>query len=134
MREAIRRWKVRRATSVTGMILVAALLIAGYAPQVLPAAAQEDSPGTVTVTGDAEVRVVPDEVVLVLGVETWDKNLGKAKRERTTRSFNGSWRWPRAAASSRVTYRPSSCTSSPGIATVMRKWTSSGTSCARPSW
>lgn len=63
------------------MILVAALLIVGYAPRALPAAAQPDSPGTVTVTGDAEVRVVPDEVVLMLGVETWDKNLGRAKSE-----------------------------------------------------
>jgi uncharacterized protein YggE len=36
---------------------------------------------TVTVTGEAEVRVVPDEVVLTLGVETWNKNLETAKRQ-----------------------------------------------------
>jgi uncharacterized protein YggE len=42
-------------------------------------AAQE--PRLITVTGDAEVRVVPDEVVLTLGVETWDKNLNIAKRQ-----------------------------------------------------
>ena len=36
---------------------------------------------TITVTGDAEVRVVPDEVLLTLGVQTWDKNLDKAKRQ-----------------------------------------------------
>jgi uncharacterized protein YggE len=44
-------------------------------------AAQE--PRLITVTGDAEVRVVPDEVVLTLGVETWDKNLDQAKRQNS---------------------------------------------------
>lgn len=35
----------------------------------------------ITVTGDAEVRVVPDEVILTLGVETWDKEMETAKRQ-----------------------------------------------------
>ncbi len=35
----------------------------------------------ITVTGEAEVRVVPDEVILTLGVETWDKNLDLARRQ-----------------------------------------------------
>jgi uncharacterized protein YggE len=35
----------------------------------------------VTVTGDAEVRVVPDEVIITLGVETWNKDLDVAKEE-----------------------------------------------------
>jgi len=38
----------------------------------------------ITVSGDAEVRVVPDEVVLTLGVETWDKNLQVAKSQNDT--------------------------------------------------
>jgi uncharacterized protein YggE len=46
---------------------------------------ETSEPGLVTVTGDAEVRVVPDEVILTLGVETWDKNLSKAKRENDER-------------------------------------------------
>jgi uncharacterized protein YggE len=33
----------------------------------------------ITVIGDAEVKVEPDEVVLTLGVETWNKDLGAAK-------------------------------------------------------
>jgi uncharacterized protein YggE len=37
--------------------------------------------GSISVTGDAEVRVVPDEVILTLGVETWDKNMSIAKRQ-----------------------------------------------------
>jgi len=43
------------------------------------------SPRLITVTGDADVRVVPDEVVLTLGVETWDETLEKAKRENDAR-------------------------------------------------
>ena len=38
-------------------------------------------PRLITVTGDAEVRVVPDEVILTLGVQTWDENLQVAKRQ-----------------------------------------------------
>jgi len=34
---------------------------------------------SITVTGSAEVRVAPDEVVLTLGVETWDENINIAK-------------------------------------------------------
>lgn len=36
-------------------------------------------PRLVTVTGDAEVRVIPDEVVITLGMETQDEDLGAAK-------------------------------------------------------
>jgi len=34
----------------------------------------------ITVSGSAEVLVVPDEVVLTLGVETWDKQLAVARK------------------------------------------------------
>lgn len=40
---------------------------------------QSGQPRLITVTGEADVRVVPDEVILTLGVETWDKNLEAAK-------------------------------------------------------
>ena len=39
----------------------------------------------ITVIGDAEVRVAPDEAILTLGVETWDKDLGVAKRQNDER-------------------------------------------------
>jgi uncharacterized protein YggE len=61
--------------SILGAALVLVLSLAGWAE---PEAASE-GPRLVTATGDAEVRVVPDEVVLSLGVETWDKNLDVAK-------------------------------------------------------
>ena len=39
----------------------------------------------VTVTGEGEVEVVPDEVVLTLGVETWDRDLTAAKDKNDRR-------------------------------------------------
>jgi uncharacterized protein YggE len=50
-----------------------------------PASASEESVDEetryITVSGDAEVRVVPDEVILNLGVETVDKNMYVAKNQ-----------------------------------------------------
>ncbi len=46
----------------------------------IPAASQLiSSPNTISTSGDAEVRVVPDEVVLNMGVETADRSLRAAK-------------------------------------------------------
>ncbi len=44
---------------------------------------QEQSPSSrlITVNGEAQVNVVPDEVILNLGVETWDKDLAVAKNQ-----------------------------------------------------
>jgi uncharacterized protein YggE len=44
-------------------------------------AANTSEPRVVTATGDAEVRVVPDEVVVTLGVETEDPQLDAAKSQ-----------------------------------------------------
>jgi len=38
-------------------------------------------PGVISVSGEAEVRIMPDEVILRLGIETSDKNLAKAKQQ-----------------------------------------------------
>lgn len=43
--------------------------------------AQNSDKRLITVTGNAEIRVVPDEVVLTLGVENRNKDLKKAKQE-----------------------------------------------------
>src|SRR5437763_7217059 len=42
-------------------------------------------PPLITVTGEAEVLVVPDEVIISLGVETSQKELGAAKSENDER-------------------------------------------------
>ena len=49
-------------------------------------AEEQPEPRLITVTGDAEVRVMPDEVILTLGVETWDKDLNVAKNENDQRT------------------------------------------------
>lgn len=59
-------------------VLVVVMVVLG----VLPAWAEGSS---ITVTGDADVRVVPDEVVITLGVETWDKDLTVAKKSNDSR-------------------------------------------------
>ncbi|MFH1143667.1 MAG: SIMPL domain-containing protein, partial [Candidatus Eisenbacteria bacterium] len=43
--------------------------------------AADGTPRSITVLGEAEVRVVPDEVVLTLGVETMNLELAAAKQE-----------------------------------------------------
>lgn len=62
------------------------LLACALALGAAPAAAQPSAvpaggwpPRTVSVSGEAEIRVVPDEVVLTLGVETFDADLGAAR-------------------------------------------------------
>jgi uncharacterized protein YggE len=49
-------------------------------------AEENNEPRLITVTGDAEVRVTPDEVILTLGVETWNVDLNIAKTENDQRT------------------------------------------------
>jgi uncharacterized protein YggE len=46
---------------------------------------QEANVPLITVTGEAEVRVVPDEIILTIGVETSDKSLERAKTDNDSR-------------------------------------------------
>jgi uncharacterized protein YggE len=77
---------MKKHAAAIGMILTAVLLLAlaacdgksagsGWATS----AANASEPRVVTATGDAEVRVAPDEVVVTLGVETEDPQLDVAK-------------------------------------------------------
>lgn len=47
-----------------------------------PVAAEEGAktPRVITVSGEAEIKTAPDEVILILGVQTWDKDINVAKR------------------------------------------------------
>ena len=63
-------------------LALSALLVAAPAAAAQPGNVARD---TVSVTGEAEVKVVPDEVVLRVGVETGDKDLGVAKRSNDER-------------------------------------------------
>ena len=64
------------------MKLTLALSLA-FAAFSLPA--QQTAQQTIAVTGDAEIKVVPDQVVLSLGVEVHSKILSEARRENDSR-------------------------------------------------
>lgn len=59
------------------------VLLLSLNPAVTEAAPRELR--TITVNGDAEVKVTPDEVNITLGVETLDKDLGRAKNDNDER-------------------------------------------------
>jgi len=46
---------------------------------------QETCPPSVTVSGEAELRIPPDEVILTLGVETYHQNLEESKKNNDQR-------------------------------------------------
>lgn len=56
-------------------------LVLGIPREGTTAAVEDTARATVSVTGEAEVRVVPDEVVLTLGIETHDNQLAVAKSQ-----------------------------------------------------
>jgi uncharacterized protein YggE len=63
-----------------GAVFVLIVVFSGFA-----CARERPQPRLITVTGEAEVRVAPDETILTLGVETWHKDLGIAKRQNDER-------------------------------------------------
>jgi hypothetical protein len=69
---------------LSAVLLLSACATQGRSePQAVIAAAAE--PRTITTTGDAEVKVTPDEVILVLGVETAAQALNAAKSQNDER-------------------------------------------------
>ncbi len=72
--------KVKPINLVAVAIILVFLLAAWTENQPAP-----QSPRLITVTGDADVRVGPDEVILTLGIETWDEDLKTAKNQNDER-------------------------------------------------
>jgi uncharacterized protein YggE len=66
-----------RAIALASLALLLVLTLSAWATS----QSESAEPRTITVTGDAQLRVVPDEVILTLGVETWDKNMDRAKEQ-----------------------------------------------------
>jgi len=66
-----------------------AALVAMLAVAAVDGAAQSsgsgDTPRAISMTGEAEIRVVPDEVVYNFGIETSNKDIDQARRENDTR-------------------------------------------------
>ncbi|MBN1582288.1 MAG: SIMPL domain-containing protein [Anaerolineae bacterium] len=67
------------------IVAIALVLVFAFASwtRAEPVARQNDR--SIAVTGEAEVRVVPDEVILTVGVETHDRDLELAKRQNDVR-------------------------------------------------
>jgi uncharacterized protein YggE len=68
-------------TTAAMLLLVALLSAAPIAAQTARPPQERIEPRLITTTGEAEVLVIPDEVVLTLGVETSNRQLSLAKRE-----------------------------------------------------
>lgn len=61
--------------------LILAVVCAGFLISAVGTPAQVDpNPGVITVSGEAVVKVVPDEVLITLGVENFHRELSVAKR------------------------------------------------------
>ena len=71
-----------KTIGIIGWVAILALALIAWNGSEAPAPVE---PRTISVIGEAEVRVVPDEVVLTVGVETTDENLDTAKKENDTR-------------------------------------------------
>jgi hypothetical protein len=72
----------KKLFTIIPAVILLVLLLAAWNGAAQPAPAQ---PRLITVSGSAEVRTPPNEVVLTLGVETWNEALGPAKQENDTR-------------------------------------------------
>lgn len=69
----------------TWLVIVLAMCVVAFV-NAQPLQAQTPTTNrTISVTGDAEVKVAPDEVILILGVETSDRNLQTARRQNDDR-------------------------------------------------
>lgn len=68
-------------TTVVAFVAVVLVCLGAAGPAEAAAGTPDEQVPLVTVTGEAEVLVVPDEVILTLGVETSDKDLATAKRQ-----------------------------------------------------
>jgi uncharacterized protein len=69
-----------RLAAIVAVAVVVVLVVLAARINAAPVA-QEPTSRQVSATGEAEVRVVPDEVVLTLGIETHDNQLAVAKSQ-----------------------------------------------------
>jgi uncharacterized protein YggE len=65
------------------VFLAGAILLSAFVPSL--STEESATIGNISVTGEAEVKVVPDEVILTLGVETQHEELAVAKRHNDER-------------------------------------------------
>lgn len=73
---------MKKEKTILIFVLISALLLTACGGGQQQA---QNEPRTITVTGEAEVRVAPDEVIISLGIETWNEDLEAAKAENDER-------------------------------------------------
>lgn len=77
---------MKRIGLLGGIIVLGLLVCGGALANTSPVrAAGEVVDRTITVTGDADVKVVPDEASMILGVETMERDLNTAKNQNDER-------------------------------------------------
>ena len=69
---------------IAGIALAASALFVATDMLAQPGVRSESMPRTVSVTGEAEIRVVPDQVSYNFGIETSNKDIEEARRETGT--------------------------------------------------
>ncbi|MFA9491082.1 MAG: SIMPL domain-containing protein [Anaerolineales bacterium] len=67
------------------IFLAAGAALSFFLSSYLPIQTDTYSGGTISVTGDAAVKVPPDEVIITLGVESWHPELSTAKKRNDAR-------------------------------------------------
>ena len=70
---------------IAGIALAASALFVATDMLAQPGVRSESMPRTVSVTGEAEIRVVPDQVSYNFGIETSNKDIEEARRENDKR-------------------------------------------------
>jgi uncharacterized protein YggE len=76
--------KLLYLVAIIAVAAIAVVIVQSAGKSVAPTTAVPSTPRTISVTGEAEVRVVPDEVVITLGIATHDAQLAVAKRNNDT--------------------------------------------------
>ena len=76
---------MNKSTILAIAFVVCALMLVVTQPLRAQAPTPAPASRTIATTGDAEVKVAPDQVVLILGVETWDKDIQVSKKQNDDR-------------------------------------------------
>ncbi len=65
----------------TSKIIIAGMVLLGFIFTVSSKGNQSDEPRLISVVGEAEVKVVPDQIIFCVGAGTWHKSVQKAREE-----------------------------------------------------
>ncbi len=74
-----------KLAGLMAIVLIPVCFLVAWMPNQKAAQTSSEELRLITVSGDAEVRIVPDEVIITLAVETWDEDLNLAKGENDLR-------------------------------------------------